>query len=110
MRMYRWLYQDGNWIRKIEDASVCQKQNGFGQSFLDKVAGRVTCAGGLHLQSVHKAADGTQKLLFSAENSSPGDALVETVLIPVVRAQGTKKRVTICVSCQVHPPLPMATS
>lgn len=82
-QIWRFLYADGNWIRSLGDA--CGIQNGFGQAFVEKMSPIATCSGGLHLQSVHTAGDGTRKLLFSMDDDS--SALVETVIIPVIREQ-----------------------
>jgi hypothetical protein len=87
LHLWRWMYGDNNWIRAFDDTKG--RQNGFSRAFLDLVANmddEVTCSGGLHLQEVHTAADGTRKLLFATD--SPDDlGLVETVMIPVVREQ-----------------------
>ncbi len=61
-----------------------------------------TLSGGLHLQSVHTAPDGTRKLLSTlAGADAAGSGSVETVLIPVVRRHGERKRITVCVSSQI---------
>ena len=57
--------------------------------------------GGLTLERVQTAADGTRKLVFSLTAGPAAGASVETVLIPVVRRGGSRPRVTVCVSSQV---------
>ena len=84
LHIWRFMYRDGTWMRRFEDAAAANgKQNGFGGSFMRNVPHRATCSGGLHLQSVHTARDGTRKLLFATDDD--GAAQVETVLIPVIR-------------------------
>lgn len=48
---------------------------------------KMTFDGGLRLQTVHTAPDGTRKLLLTLADGSASDGLVETVMIPVVRRQ-----------------------
>lgn len=62
---------------------------------------RVTLEGGLSLQRVVRSSDGTRKLVFSLVGGEAAGGSVETVLIPVVRQQGLRDRLTICVSSQV---------
>ncbi len=57
--------------------------------------------GGLALERVQTAADGTRKLVFTLTAGPAVGAAVETVLIPVVRRGGARPRLTICVSSQV---------
>jgi adenine C2-methylase RlmN of 23S rRNA A2503 and tRNA A37 len=52
----------------------------------------MTFDGGIRLQSVHTASDGTRKLLFTLADGSPSDGLVETVMIPIVRRQVRQSR------------------
>jgi len=73
-------------------------QGGLGQIFTDQARGQSTFSGGLDLQEIHNAPDGTCKLLSSMHGDDTG-ALVETVVIPVER--GGKTRWTICVSSQI---------
>jgi hypothetical protein len=60
-----------------------------------------TVDGGLELQQVARAKDGTRKLVFKLTCGEGAGGTVETVLIPVVREQGKKPRITVCVSSQV---------
>jgi len=53
---------------------------------MDAVPAIATCDGGLELTDVHVSTDGTRKLLFRADGMD-GSARVETVLIPITRAQ-----------------------
>ncbi|EFJ41566.1 hypothetical protein VOLCADRAFT_42666, partial [Volvox carteri f. nagariensis] len=57
--------------------------------------------GGLRLSQVARAADGTRKLVFTLTEGEAAGGSVETVLIPIVRQQGLRDRLTICVSSQV---------
>lgn len=63
--------------------------------------GLATVDGGLLLQSIHSAADGTRKMVFQIAHGPAAGGQVETVLIPISREQGSKARVTLCVSSQV---------
>lgn len=101
LQIWRWMYYDGRWIRSLEDAAAGRAQNGFSAAFLDKVRGLATVDGGLLLQSIYTAADGTRKMVFKLANGPAAGGQVETVLIPVVREQGSKPRITLCVSSQV---------
>ncbi|MEW5297772.1 MAG: hypothetical protein WDW36_000956 [Sanguina aurantia] len=61
----------------------------------------VTLDGGLKLQQVVRARDGTRKLVFKLTTGEGAGGQVEAVLIPVVRQAGLRDRVTLCVSSQV---------
>ena len=67
----------------------------------DAVRDTVSVDGGLALERVQTAADGTRKLVFKLTAGPAAGAAVETVLIPVVRRGGARPRVTVCVSSQV---------
>lgn len=120
MHIWRWLYDDGQWIRKFSD--TVGLQNGFSQAFVEKAEQVATCSGGVQLQNVMTSEDGTRKMLFSIDGLHTEQ--IETVLIPVVRkqvrtscsnrtqptkpplngtltVQGRRKRTTVCVSSQV---------
>ena len=68
--------------------------------------------GGLVLQKVQHAKDGTRKLIFGLADSascssgssrgSGSSPSIEAVIIPVVRKQGLRDRLTLCVSSQVR--------
>lgn len=51
--------------------------------------GSMTLDGGLRLQTVHTAPDGTRKLLSTLADGLAADGSVETVMIPVVRRQAS---------------------
>ncbi len=63
--------------------------------------------GGIQLQSVHTARDGTRKLVFSLLGGEQGGPVgstrgtVETVLIPMTNRSGQNLRYTACLSTQV---------
>lgn len=82
MHLWRWMYYK-NWIRSFSDTDG--KTNAFSSAFVEKASRLATLDSGLHLQSVHTAADGTRKLLFSIDGG--GQEQVETVLIPIVRSK-----------------------
>ncbi len=68
-----------------------------------QVAATASLSGGLQLQSVHTARDGTRKLVFALQGAEGGGATgsVETVLIPMTNRQGKNLRYTACLSTQV---------
>lgn len=100
MQLWRWMYYDNRWIRGLDDAPA-PVQNGFSAAFREKLAPLATLDAGLELQSLHAAADGTLKLVFKLRSGPAAGGQVETVLIPIVREQGSKPRITLCVSSQV---------
>lgn len=75
-----------------------------------QVASGASLAGGLQLQSVHTARDGTRKLVFALVGDWEGGdgpagsarGTVETVLIPMTNRQGQNLRYTACLSTQVR--------
>jgi hypothetical protein len=100
-QLWRWMYADRKWLRSLEDAPAGSVQNGFSDAFRAKAAPLATLDGGLELASVAAAADGTRKLVFRLTSGPGAGGQVETVVIPIVREAGTKRRVTLCVSSQV---------
>ena len=75
------MYQDNKWIRSFADGPESHRLAAAAQAKLGAVA---SLSGGLTLQSVHTARDGTHKLVF-ALNTEEGESAgsVETVLIPM---------------------------
>jgi hypothetical protein len=89
LQIWRFLYQDGFWIRNFHDAA--QVPNGFGKTFMQVAPDAASCGGDLHLHSVYAATDGTVKMLSATDDAD--NAQVETVLIPVIRKQVCFRRV-----------------
>lgn len=59
-------------------------------------------SGGLQLQTVHTARDGTRKLVFALlPDEGRASGTVETVLIPMTNRSGEHPRYTACLSTQV---------
>jgi 23S rRNA (adenine2503-C2)-methyltransferase len=101
-QLWRWVYSDFCWLKHIDDAPAETVQNGFSKSFREKFNRVATLDGGVMLVEERTALDGTVKLVFELTSPGPGKGgRVETVLIPVVREQGSKERITLCVSSQV---------
>ncbi|KAK9804264.1 hypothetical protein WJX72_003906 [[Myrmecia] bisecta] len=98
-QLWRWMYYDGNWIRRIDDA--CGVPNGFSNAFRETANELATVDGGLELLYVQKAGDGTRKMVFKLTSGEGAGSTVEAVVIPIVRGSGTKPRTTLCVSSQV---------
>ena len=95
------MYRDTLWLRHIEEAPASLVQNGFGDAFRKKFNRIATMDGGLQLQEQYLASDGTRKLVFRVHSGPAEGGKIETVLIPIVREQGRKDRITLCVSSQV---------
>jgi adenine C2-methylase RlmN of 23S rRNA A2503 and tRNA A37 len=83
MHIWRWLYDDGRWIRQFAD--TVGLQNGFSKAFADKAEQIATCSGAIQLQKVVTSSDGTRKLIFSIDGLEREQ--IEAVLIPLVRKQ-----------------------
>lgn len=101
LQLWRFMYKDGNWLRQLDDAPAGIVQNGFSQTFRDKVCDIATLDGGLELVNMHIASDGTRKLVLRLTAGPGAGGEVETVIIPIVREAGSKERITLCVSSQV---------
>lgn len=95
MQIWRQMYADDNWIKSLEETHG--KQGGFSQEFISK-ASHATVDGGLELKQVVRSSDGTRKMAFTLSGTSQ---VIETVLIPVIREAGQRRRITLCVSSQV---------
>jgi adenine C2-methylase RlmN of 23S rRNA A2503 and tRNA A37 len=79
--LWRLMYQDNKWSRTFADAPEPHKLSQAAQA---KLGGLASLSGGLTLQSVHTARDGTHKLVFALGGVEGGPAgSVETVLIPM---------------------------
>lgn len=101
-QLWRWMYSDFCWLKHIDDAPAETVQNGFSKSFREKFNSVATLDGGVMLVEERTALDGTVKMVFELTSPGPGKGgRIETVLIPVVREQGSKERITLCVSSQV---------
>lgn len=103
-QVYRWIYAGTKkYIRHLDEADG--HTHSFSNAFKSKVASAASLSGGITLQSVAEAKDGTRKLVFalnSGEGSASGGASVETVLIPMQRTkEGEVMRYTACLSTQV---------
>ena len=62
LQLWRWMYYDDCWMQRLED--TIGKQNGFSKAFCEKASSICSIDGGLQLQQVAKAQDGTTKLVF----------------------------------------------
>lgn len=100
-QLWRWMYSDFCWIKDIDDAPADAVQNGFSASFRNRFNLVASLDGGLELVQERMAGDGTIKLVFLLTSGQGKGGKIETVLIPVVREQGSKERITLCVSSQV---------
>jgi 23S rRNA (adenine2503-C2)-methyltransferase len=110
-QLWRWMYADSvawragagaapRWLAALDDAPAPAVQNGFSAAFRAKFAALATLDGGLALERVSAAADGTRKMVFRLTAGPAAGATVETVVIPITREAGAKARVTLCVSSQ----------
>ncbi|CAM9569404.1 unnamed protein product, partial [Ectocarpus fasciculatus] len=120
-----WLYQDRRLIRDIaetagggggdggatgraEDAtnsnssnSLVSSKSRIGKKTRDAVREVATADGGLELEDVQLAADGTRKLVSVLTSGEGAGKKVETVIIPMLRGPQREPRYTVCVSSQV---------
>lgn len=82
-QLWRAMYADGRWVRTLDDADSSHQP--FAASFKASVHQCGSLAGGLTLQSVSTARDGTHKLIFALHGGPEGAPAgnVETVLIPM---------------------------
>jgi 23S rRNA (adenine2503-C2)-methyltransferase len=78
-QLWKAMYGDKSWIRSLNDADASAHR--FATAFKAAVAQAGSLAGGLTLQSVSTARDGTHKLVFAVHGGPGGN--VETVLIPM---------------------------
>eukprot|EP00879_Flechtneria_rotunda_P025151 GHRR01026711.1.p1 GENE.GHRR01026711.1~~GHRR01026711.1.p1 ORF type:complete len:249 (+),score=100.20 GHRR01026711.1:880-1626(+) len=99
-QLWRAIYQDNRWIRYMDNADGDAQP--FAAAFKAAVGAAGSLSGGLHLQTVTTARDGTHKLVFSIDTAG-GTAAggVETVLIPMRSKYGSQLRYTACLSSQV---------
>lgn len=79
------MYGDKSWVRSLDEADATAHR--FAASFKAAVAAAGSLCGGLTLQSVNTARDGTHKLVF-ALHGGPAGGNVETVLIPMTNRCG----------------------
>lgn len=62
LQLWRWLYYDNNWVASLEE--TIGRQNGVSATFAAKAAALASVDGGLLLERVVTARDGTRKLAF----------------------------------------------
>lgn len=91
-------HSENKWPSSMEDTA--NEQHGLGKSFRESMASVATFSGGLKVQQIHTAKDGTRKILSRVEGGQDY-ALVETVMIPIARRGGSRARLTVCVSSQI---------
>lgn len=73
MQLWRWLYYDHNWISTFEE--TVGHQNGLRQTFCDKANQLASVDGGLLLEQVVAAKDGTRKLVFKLTEGGAAGAV-----------------------------------
>ncbi|CAM9397401.1 unnamed protein product [Discosporangium mesarthrocarpum] len=100
----RCLYQSRRLIRDIDEAAVDDVGRGkyrLGQGIRNKLRAVVTADGGLELEDVKLAMDGTRKMVSRLTSGEGAGKQVETVIIPMVGGRKKAARYTVCVSSQV---------
>ncbi|KAF8055722.1 rlmN [Scenedesmus sp. PABB004] len=97
-QLWRALYGDKRWVRSLDEVGG-DAPAALAGSFRAALDAAASLGGGLSLQSVTTARDGTHKLVF-ALHGAPGGS-VETVLIPMTNRDGSQPRYTACLSSQV---------
>ncbi|GBF88050.1 23S rRNA (adenine(2503)-C(2))-methyltransferase [Raphidocelis subcapitata] len=100
-QVWRAMYGHGRYARTWEDGAPGDAL--FSRAFQRKAEAGASLHGGLTLQRVSTAPDGTHKLVFALHGGGEGAATgsVETVLIPMYNRAGTQPRYTACLSSQV---------
>ncbi|CAN0538204.1 unnamed protein product, partial [Ectocarpus sp. 12 AP-2014] len=121
-----WLYHDRRLIRDIAETaggagaggsaepgvdatngntnrrgSLVSSKSRIGKKTRDAVREVATADGGLELEDVQLAADGTRKLVSVLTSGEGAGKKVETVIIPMLRGPQREPRYTVCVSSQV---------
>lgn len=72
-QLWRWMYYDNNWVSSFHD--TVGQQSGLSAAFADKAQGLASVDGGLLLEQVVAAQDGTKKLVFKlTEGAGAGEA------------------------------------
>lgn len=103
-----WLYHSGRLVRDVEETSGAN--SGHGDSFQrhrigwktrENIRACATADGGLELEDVQLAADGTRKMVSILTCGEGEGKKIETVIIPMLRGPQRKPRYTVCVSSQV---------
>ena len=89
--LFREMYS-----REASLATNALDSEGFGEKFLTRLNAMASFEGGLELESVREATDGTKKLTYKLS----GGGVVESVLIPANGKDGPG-RTTVCVSSQL---------
>ncbi|EFJ40305.1 hypothetical protein VOLCADRAFT_99921 [Volvox carteri f. nagariensis] len=96
----------GGGLRRLEDAAE-PAVGGFSGAFMTKFRALLSLQGGLMLEDVTPASDGTRKLVFRVTEGEAAGGRIETVLIPWFRDYDPRvgrrehPRYTLCVSSQV---------
>lgn len=98
-QIWRWMYYKHPWISSFQEAQGTQ--NGFSAAFAAAAGQVASLEGGLLLEEVVTAADGTTKLVLKLTEGEGCGSSVEAVLIPAQHRSQGKLRLTLCVSSQV---------
>lgn len=89
-QLFQWLYQKG--VSSFDEMTNLSKDL---RSELDDIA----TVKRLKIHNKQTSIDGTIKFLFDLDDDS--NDMIESVLIPDFHADGTPRRITVCVSSQV---------
>ncbi|CAM9586486.1 unnamed protein product [Laminaria digitata] len=98
-----WLYHDRRLVRDVADTGGEDGDHSrrMGKKTRERVGAISTADGGLRLEDVQSAADGTRKLVSVLTSGEGAGKKVETVIIPMLRGPQREPRYTVCVSSQV---------
>ncbi|CAM9381829.1 unnamed protein product, partial [Hapterophycus canaliculatus] len=114
-----WLYHDRRLVRDIDEMAgsdgdgsgggggerprlrAVSPKSRMGKKTREAIGAIATADGGLKLEGVQLAADGTRKLVSVLTSGEGLGKKVETVIIPMLRGPQREPRYTICVSSQV---------
>lgn len=98
-----WLYHDRRLVRDVAETGGDDgdRSRRMGKKTRENVGAIATADGGLRLEDVQLAADGTRKLVSVLTSGEGAGKKVETVIIPMLRGPQREPRYTVCVSSQV---------
>mmetsp|Transcript_22102 Transcript_22102/g.28626 ORF Transcript_22102/g.28626 Transcript_22102/m.28626 type:complete len:455 (+) Transcript_22102:53-1417(+) len=100
-QVWKWMYDKDRFIRTFDEAAGTGMRDALGKEIRNTLEQVSTVDGGLRLESVASAQDGTKKMIFEVMNGQAKGKSVETVIIPMKGGKVKQDRYTICVSSQV---------
>jgi hypothetical protein len=91
LQLWRWMYYDHNWISSFQE--TLGRQNGLSHTFINLADSVASVDGGLLLQQVAAAQDGTKKLVFKlTEGEGAGEKGCGRLVLPACNAISLRQR------------------